>query len=226
MWGKTILRRSRCLHAHTQLHSRCFSALPQHAAGVPYSPVPVGPGEVLLYTSGASTRSTVTRSWIGTLATVPYLLVVKTVEFFTPDLPVLLNSTWTTMFGALALGSTMIALSTTRACMRAAVLTADGQSLRLYPYGSVVGWGVGSPVSVPIKLLQENSEFASAKRDPNAIFVQVRSNGPDSPWSKSHLVFDVPPTSLVAREEGITGSGLMFTPRGLAPTSEAAAFSC
>ena len=118
------------------------------------SPVPIGPGEMLLYTSGSSTRSTVTRSWIGTLATVPYLIVTKTVEFFTPDLPPLLNSTWTTLFGALALGSTMIALSTTRACMRAAVLTADGQNLRLYPYGSVVGWGTGSPVTVPIKLLQ------------------------------------------------------------------------
>lgn len=177
-----------------------------------------------MYTAGASTRSTVTRSWIGSLACTPYLLAVKSVEFFTPDLPMLLNNTWTTLFACLAVGSTMVALSTTRACMKAAVLTADGQCLRLYPYGSLGGWGFGTPVTVPIKLLGENAAFALAKRDPDAIFVRVRSAGPGSPWSKSHLVFDIPPSNIVAREPGVSGSGLIFTPKGVAPESASRLF--
>jgi len=79
-------------------------------------------------------------------------------------------------------------------------------------------------VTVPIKLLQENVAFALAKRDPHAIFVQVRSAGPNSPWSKAHLVFDLPPPSVLAREEGVTGSGLTFTSRGLTAASQDRSF--
>ena len=215
--------------------ARGLSAAPDAAPSAPPPPpllppaplppaegVPLQPGEVLVHTAGGgSTSSMVRQSWLPTLLCSAYLAVVKGVEAYTPHLDALLSPGWTLAFGAMTVGSGLLALGTTSLCVRALVLTADGQALRVYPYGRLLGMGLGRGVTVPLKLLRENAEFAGAKRDPGSLFVHVRSGGPTGPWSPAHLIIDKPPAAAVPRL-ATPGSSLAFTPRGLAPASAAA----
>jgi hypothetical protein len=183
--------------------------------------VPLAHGEVLLHTSGSSTSKMVVQSWVPPLICSSYLAVVKSVEAMTPDLQALLSPTWTVAFVAMALGSSLLAMGTTSLCVRAIVLTADGQALRIYPYGRLMGLGLGRGVTIPLKLLRENADFGGAKRDPGSLFIQVRSRGIKGTWSPAHLIVDKPPPGAVPRLP-TPGSSLTFTPKGLSPTCASA----
>jgi hypothetical protein len=166
--------------------------------------VPVGPGETLLYTAGAGTKRTITLSWAASLTASGYFVAVKAAELWNPALQ-LLNATWTAVFGAVGVLTVGLAVSTSRCCVRAAVLCADGAHVRVYPYGVFMGVGMGAPVTVPIKLLRENSSFKAAKKDSDAMYVQVKE-------SKAHLIWDKP--TGVPLPKG-PGSGLTWTAKGV-----------
>jgi hypothetical protein len=186
--------------------------------------VPLLPGEVLLHTAGSATASVVRQSWLPTAICSAYLALVKGVELSTPHLDALLNFQWTCAFLAMTLGSTLLAMGTTGVCVRALALTADGQALRVFPYGSLplrfMGIGLGPSVTIPLQLLRENADFAGAKRDADSLFIQVRSGGLQGKWAHAHLIVDKPPPAVVPRLPA-PGSGLAFTQRGLAPASAA-----
>ena len=196
------------------------SALPPAPALSPEG-IPLLPGEVLVHVSGAATAGVVRQSWMPTLLCSAYLGVVKGVELATPALESLLSPGWTLAFLAMTLGSSLLALGTTSLCVRAMVLTADGQALRVHPYGALMGIGLGRGVAIPLRLLRENADFGGAKRDPDALFIQVRSGGLHGTWAPAHLIVDKPPAAVVPRLAA-PGSGLAFTQRGLAPAAAAA----
>lgn len=188
----------------------------------PAGGVPLAPGEFLLHTSGPTSMTKIMRGWMPFFVTSTYLAVVKTADWFTPDVAPLLSPTFTALFAALSAGSYVLAQGTTQSCVRALVLTADGQAVRVYPFGRLLGFGLGRPVTVPLKLLRENVDFTKAgSAAASDLFIQARAGGLAGKWSYSHLVIDKPPADVVPRLAA-PGSGLAFTPRGVAPATLAA----
>ena len=213
---------ARLLPVAVRPSSTAVAAAPQAAAAAAAAlGIPLAEGEVLLHTGGAGTASMVNQSWLPTMLCTAYLGVVKGVELYTPSLEALLSPAWSLAFLAMTVGSGMLALGTTSLCVRALVLAADGQAVRVYPYGRLMGIGLGAGVTIPLRLLRENVDFAGAKRDPGALFVQVRSGGAAGVWSHAHLILDKPPAALVPRLP-TPGSSLSFSPKGLSPASAAA----
>jgi hypothetical protein len=145
--------------------------------------VPLGPGEVLLHNSGSSTRRTVLVSWLGASTCSLYVAAAKSAEWLSAG-PELLSPTWTAFFGGVAAITLLLARSTSRSCVRHAVLTSDGAHLRVYPYGTF-GLGAGKPVSIPIPLLSLNTEFTEKKKDTEGLHVRVKD-------SRANLIFDKP----------------------------------
>lgn len=167
--------------------------------------VPIMEGEHLLYTAGASTKRTITLSWASALVASGYFVAVKGAEAWNPALQ-LLNTAWTAVFAGVGISTMGLAVSTSRCCVRAAVLCSDGAHVRIYPYGAVMGIGMGKPVTVPVKLLKENAAFKAAKKDSDAVYVQVKD-------SKAHLIWDKPAGLPLTKGPG---SGLNWTPKGVA----------
>ena len=125
----------------------------------------------------------------------------------TPELALLSPNALAGFAGFAALVTAM-AYGGSRAAMRYAVLSADGLSLRLYPYGAIWGLGVGAPVSVPVKLLSvgESVRRAFTGVDSSSLFVGVAG-------SAVQLTFDKP--EEIAAWVGGAGSGLMWGAKGL-----------
>ena len=163
-------------------------------------PVPLGEGEVLLYSGGASTQRTVFLSWVGAATCTLYLGAVKAAEVASPALGALLSPAWTAVFAAVSLVTVQLARATSSCCVRHAVLERDGAHLRLYPYGAL-GLGVGREVVVPVPLLSLNEGFAERRKDAEALHVKVKN-------SAAHLIFDKP-AGLYA-VAALPGSGLAF----------------
>ncbi len=163
--------------------------------------MPVGEGETLLYTGGGTTKRSVLTSWAGTGLLWVYIATVKTAEALDPAVT-LLGPTATLLFASFGLITSLMAVGTTRCMVRYGVLTADGAHLRVYPYGTVVGIGAGTPVEVPLALLREN---VRSKGDKAALYVNVKG-------SIASLVFDKP-THLPISDG--PGSQLTFNGRGV-----------
>jgi hypothetical protein len=168
-------------------------------------PVPVGEGEVLLYTAGASTKRTVLTSWIGAGTCSLYLGAAKGVELLSTSADaVLLSPTWTAVFATVAAATAFFATAVTRTCVRYAVLTADGAHLRVHAYG-LGGIGSGKGISVPVPLLAVDVPYMERRKDGEALHVRV--NG-----SKAPLVFDKPSGLGIPRSPG---TGLVWDRDGL-----------
>ena len=172
------------------------------------SPVPLGPGEILLCNGGTSTS----RTYLSTSIAAFFLSVNVGVAFFLDGLvpdsslhPALLGGVCAASVAALA-----TARATSRALVRAAVLEADGAHLRVYPYGLLTR--PGAPVSIPIRLMRE-SESPSRTADAEAVHAHV-CHGAEGALSRSTLCFDKP-LGASARVPRAPGSGLVFDARGL-----------
>jgi hypothetical protein len=171
------------------------------------SPIPLQPGETLLYSSGPSTQRTVFLAWVGAATCSLYLVAVKGAELAymgteTASLE-LLSPAWTAVFASISLITTQLARATSSCCIRYAVLEKDGARLRLYPYGTL-GFGSGKPVTVPIALLSLNEDFAVRRKDPEALHVKVKE-------SKAHLIFDKPNLLSISKSPG---TGLVIEKSG------------
>ena len=213
---------------------RAFSAAPPAPPPPPSTttPVPLLPGEVLLATSGNHSGSAATRSWMFSVGPCAYVSVVKgidVVQGLNDGLP-LLSPGWTALMCGAALFSSVVCYGTMRAMVRAVVLAADGQSLRIHPF-SLVPFnlqGLGAPVTVPIRLLRENSDVHGKREGAEAnIFVKVRHGGTrggagggggGGALSATDFCVEKPPKWELALPP-VRGSGLAFTERGLAPSS-------
>jgi len=174
-------------------------------------PVPVGPGEVLVSSGGASTLRTYMASWsLSLLVSLGSASHVALRAALDPEFAL-----FSPLHGGLAAASGLVlylAASTSRCLVRAAVLEASGAHLRVYPYGAL--FRPGAPVRVPVRLLAE-SDGATARADTEALYARVRA-GASGRLSAQALVFDkhLRESALVPRG---AGSGLAWTPRGLAP---------
>ena len=197
--------------ARAQLRLLSSSPLPPPAAT---SPVPLGPGEVLLSVGGESTRRTVMHGWLGAAVIDGYVLLVRAIEATTPGVA-LLSPAWNLAFTGIVIAATALAVASSRCSARVVILAAGGHHIRVYPYGSWGGWGVGAPVTLPIKLLAEGG---AGGKDKDALYVRIRVGGlPNGTLSRVPLVIDKP--VALPRARLAPGSGLLFTPSGLAPES-------
>lgn len=202
---------------------RAFSAAP-----VPSNApaVPLLRGEVLLSTSSSNSRAAATRSWMFSVGPCAYVSVVKGIDIvqgINDGLP-LLSPGWTALMCGAAMFSSVVSYGTMRAMARAVVLTADGQSLRIHPF-SVAPFnlhGLGAPVTVPIRLLRENADVHGKRDGAEAnIFVKVRrggTRGGGGELSATDFCVEKPPKWELALPP-VRGSGLVFTERGLSPSS-------
>jgi len=200
-------------------------ALSSAAADAPSARgIPLQAGEVLLSTSSHANQNAATRSWMYCIGPCAYVSVVKgidVVQGLNDGLP-LLSPAWTAVMASAALFTSVVTYGTMRSMARAVVLTADGQSLRIYPF-SLIPFnfsGLGAPVTVPIRLLRENADV-SAKRDgaEASIFVKVRHGGvKGDAWSGGDFCVEKPPRAELVLPP-VRGSGLAFTERGLSPSS-------
>ena len=189
--------------------------------------IPLLPGEVLLSASSHTNNTAALRSWMSCIAPLAYISTVKGIDAYQAmegGLP-LLSFNWTCVMAALALGTTLFSRGTLRSMVRALVLTADGQSVRVYPFSLVPFHvrGLGAPVTIPVRLLRENADFGASKKKAaeadDCVYVRVRQGGArGEAWSSSHLCVEKPPRSALDLPAA-RGSGLTFTPRGLAPSS-------
>jgi hypothetical protein len=190
-------------------------------------PVPLAPGEVLLYEAGLSTAKTVIGSSFGVVVMWAYVALNAKLTLSTPDLALLSRGALAGFTGFAGVGSLFFA-GTARAAVRYAVLTADGLHVRLYPYasswGPVLGLGA-KPVTVPVRLLSVAERTAAAgatagattggkgvvggRSDNASIYVAVRG-------CAANLAFDKPAALLPW--VGGPGTGLMMTERGVEGT--------
>ena len=187
--------------------------------------IPLRAGEVLLSASSHANKAAATRSWMMCAAPCAYVGTVKCIDVFqgfTDGLP-LMTLPWTLLMAGAAAFTTFVSFGTLRSMARAVVLTADGQSLRVYPF-SLTPFslrGLGAPVTVPIRLLREAADFGT-KKDATAedlIYVKVRHDGVrGEKLSPIAFCVEKPPRAELALPP-VRGSGLSFTARGLSPTS-------
>jgi hypothetical protein len=200
--------------------SRPFTAVPlPNPAGVP-----LGPGEVLLGTSGAANQAAATRSWMYSVGPCVYVSVVKgidVVQGLNDGLP-LLSPAWTAVMCGAAFFTSLVTYGTMRALARAVVLTADGQSLRVYPF-SLIPFnlkGLSAPVTVPVRLLRENADVSGKRQGAeDTIFVKVRHGGVrGASFSATDFCVEKPSRAELVLPP-VKGSGLAFTERGLSPAS-------
>lgn len=193
------------------------------------SPIPLAPGERLIYESGWNTRKTVVGSAFGAAVLALYVGVNARLTLAASELA-LLTEPQLAGFGAVALVAGLMFAGTTRAAVRYAVLSADGLSVRLYPYAPA--WiGAARPVTLPIKLLsiaprtvEEGAGVTGAgagrvggRTDGTSVYVSVKG-------CASFLTFDKP--ARVMQWIGGPGTGLVTTARGVSgtvPESRAAA---
>lgn len=168
-------------------------------------PVPMREGETLLYVGGSGTKRSLMAGWYGTTLVWGYLIAVSGAELFNADL-MLLSTSWKLAFAGIAALTSKFAASTTSIMMRYAVLTEDGQHVRLYPYGNPYGIGTGTAVTVPISMLRETSNEKSAKTYHTEVLARI--NG-----SSACVVFDKPPQVPLP---AVPGSALQWTERGVA----------
>ena len=186
-------------------------------------PVPLAPGEVLLYECGWPTRKNVVGSMFGATVIWAYVALNAKLYYFNPDIALLTGNQLAAFTGFAGL-ATIVFGSASRAAIRYAVLTADGLSLRLYPYAS--GWGPlgGEPVTIPIPMLSIAERTAGAvsggagnpnrggggRADNGSVYVDVRG-------SNANLVFDKPASILPW--VGGPGTGLVMSAKGVSGTN-------
>lgn len=196
-------------------------------------PVPLAPGEVLLYEAGLSTAKTVIGSSFGVIVMWAYVALNAKLTLSTPDLALLSRGALAGFTGFAGVGSLFFA-GTARAAVRYAVLTVDGLHVRFYPYASSWGplLGMGAkPVTVPIRLLSIAERTAAAgatagattggsagtggkgvvggRSDNASIYVAVRG-------CAANLAFDKPAALLPW--VGGPGTGLVMGERGVGGT--------
>lgn len=179
------------------------------------SPVPLAPGEVLLYEAGWGTRKSVLNTQIGTGAVWAYAAFNAKLAWSAPELALLQNE-GLVAFVAFAGIFSVFLVAGARAAVRHAVLTADGLSLRLYPFAASYGalGGFSEPTTVPIRLLSlTNADGDGGRRgttfgrsDSGELTVAVRGS------ETTLLSLDKP--AVVMPWVGGAGCGLVRSPRG------------
>lgn len=104
-----------------------------------------------------------------------------------------------------AILTTLLSTAATRATIRYAVLTADGHHVRLYPYGSFFGLGVGKAVTVPVKHLSIRESVNRKGKETETLMVHIRD-------SAVPVQFDKPADLLQLGR--VFGTGVRFSAAG------------
>lgn len=216
---------------------RGFSALPGAGLAIePPSGVEVKPGEVVVFRgNGAGKTGAVVKYFVAMTTTLftgvslmaerlfPVEQVLQTADMATLSAKAVQLNPWLEKALIFTSGFTwLMAVSQAKGTVSAAVLTADGRHLRVYPYGALFASGVGSPVVVPIKCLRIHVDSEAKKVASDALFVRTAAYPEASPGASGEsmrlssvaLNFDKPKD--VGEVAKVNGPALVYDARGLA----------
>lgn len=156
------------------------TALSSSSSSAKPAGVDITPGEVLVFSAGPGARRIILGHWLSSVIVDAYVLLSNIASHLLPADPQIaagiaeasatnsaagtgvgigaaLMSSQTGWFGAVMAGAgvafTALAVSSSRAQVRHAVLSADGHHLKVYTFSPYFGIGSRKPIVLPIKLL-------------------------------------------------------------------------